>query len=71
MENVIIQNKDQSPFESFLFQGHILDEKSKMSKSLVCLLDANKLLVDNSVDAIRFYFMWKSSPIDSLSLKPK
>ena len=68
MENVIMQNKDQSPFESFLFQGHILDEKgNKMSKSLGNVLDANKLLVDNSVDAIRFYFMWKSSPIESLS----
>ena len=60
MENVIMQNKDQSPFESFLFQGHILDEKgNKMSKSLGNVLDANKLLVDNSVDAIRFYFMWE------------
>ena len=68
MENVIMQNKGQSPFESFLFQGHILDEKgNKMSKSLGNVLDANKLLVDNSVDAIRFYFMWKSSPIESLS----
>jgi isoleucyl-tRNA synthetase len=68
MENVIMQNKGQSPFESFLFQGHILDEKgNKMSKSLGNVLDANKLLVDNSVDAVRFYFMWKSSPIESLS----
>jgi isoleucyl-tRNA synthetase len=68
MENVIMQNKGQSPFESFLFQGQILDEKgNKMSKSLGNVLDANKLLIDNSVDAIRFYFMWKSSPIESLS----
>ena len=68
MENVIMQNKGQSPFESFLFQGHILDEKgNKMSKSLGNVLDASKLLTENSVDAIRFYFMWKSSPIESLS----
>jgi isoleucyl-tRNA synthetase len=68
MENVIVQNKGQSPFESFLFQGHILDEKgNKMSKSLGNVLDANKLLTENSVDAIRYYFMWKSSPIESLS----
>ena len=68
MENVIMQNKGQSPFESFLFQGHILDEKgNKMSKSLGNVLDANKLLTENSVDAIRYYFMWKSSPIESLS----
>lgn len=60
--------KGKSPFESFLFQGHILDEKgNKMSKSLGNVLDANDLLVKNSVDAIRFYFMWKSSPIDSLN----
>jgi isoleucyl-tRNA synthetase len=68
MENVIMQNNGQSPFESFLFQGHILDEKgNKMSKSLGNVLDANKLLTENSVDAIRYYFMWKSSPIESLS----
>jgi isoleucyl-tRNA synthetase len=68
MENVIMQNKGQSPFESFLFQGHILDEKgNKMSKSLGNVLDASNLLTENSVDAIRYYFMWKSSPIESLS----
>ena len=68
MENVIMQNKGQSPFDSFLFQGHILDEKgNKMSKSLGNVLDANDLVVKNSVDAIRFYLMWKSSPIESLS----
>src|SRR5437867_5137055 len=68
MENVIMKNKGQSPFDSFLFQGHILDEKgNKMSKSLGNVLDANDLVVKNSVDAIRFYLMWKSSPIESLS----
>jgi isoleucyl-tRNA synthetase len=68
VENVIMRNEGKSPFESFLFQGHILDEKgNKMSKSLGNVLDANDLLVKNSVDAIRFYFMWKSSPIESLS----
>jgi len=68
IENVIMQNNDKSPFKSFLFQGHILDEKgNKMSKSLGNVLDANDLLIKNSVDAIRFYFMWKSSPIDSLN----
>jgi len=68
IENVIMQNKDKSPFKSFLFQGHILDEKgNKMSKSLGNVLDANDLLVKHSVDAIRFYFMWKASPIESLN----
>jgi len=68
IENVIMQNKDNSPFKSFLFQGHILDEKgNKMSKSLGNVLDANDLLVKHSVDAIRFYFMWKASPVESLN----
>lgn len=68
MENVIMTNEAKPPFQSFLFQGHILDEKgNKMSKSLGNVLDANDLLIKNSVDAIRFYFMWKSSPIESLS----
>ncbi len=68
VENVIMRNEGKSPFQSFLFQGHILDEKgNKMSKSLGNVLDAEDLLVKNSVDAIRFYFMWKSSPIESLS----
>jgi isoleucyl-tRNA synthetase len=68
MENIIIRNEGKSPFESFLFQGHILDEKgNKMSKSLGNVLDANDLLAKNSVDAIRFYFMWKSSPVESLN----
>jgi isoleucyl-tRNA synthetase len=68
MENIIIRNEGKSPFESFLFQGHVLDEKgNKMSKSLGNVLDANDLLDKNSVDAIRFYFMWKSSPVESLN----
>ncbi|HEX2304908.1 MAG TPA: isoleucine--tRNA ligase [Nitrososphaeraceae archaeon] len=68
MENVIMRNEGKSPFESFLFQGHILDEKgNKMSKSLGNVLDANDLLAKNPVDAIRFYFMWKSSPVESLN----
>ena len=67
MENVIMRNESNSPFTSFLFQGHILDEKgNKMSKSLGNVLDANELLVNNPVDVLRFYFMWKSSPIESL-----
>ena len=56
-----------SPFLSFLFQGHVLDEKgNKMSKSLGNVIDAHVLLDEHPVDLIRFYFIWKSSPIDSL-----
>ncbi len=68
IENVILNNKGISPYKSFLFQGHVLDEKgSKMSKSTGNVLDASELLNKYSVDLIRFYFMWKSSPIETLN----
>ncbi|MGD1835242.1 MAG: isoleucine--tRNA ligase [Nitrososphaeraceae archaeon] len=68
MENVILKNLPFAPFKSFLFQGHVLDEKgNKMSKSAGNVLDAKKLLQDNPVDLIRFYFIWKSSPIEALN----
>ncbi|MDP9197454.1 MAG: isoleucine--tRNA ligase [Thermoproteota archaeon] len=68
MENVIMRETDQAPFRAFLFQGHILDEKgNKMSKSLGNVMDAKDLLSSNSVDLIRFYLLWKASPIDSLN----
>lgn len=68
MENVIMNQAGEAPFQSFLFQGHVLDEKgNKMSKSLGNVLEAQALLSDNPVDLIRLYFMWKSSPIESLN----
>jgi isoleucyl-tRNA synthetase len=68
MQNVILTGKPIAPFKSFLFQGHVLDEKgNKMSKSIGNVIDAHKLLNGNAVDLIRFYFMWKSSPIESLN----
>jgi isoleucyl-tRNA synthetase len=68
MENVIMNQAGVAPFQSFLFQGHVLDEKgNKMSKSLGNVLEARALLSDNPVDLIRLYFMWKSSPIESLN----
>jgi isoleucyl-tRNA synthetase len=66
MENVIMQGA--APYRSFLFQGHVLDEKgNKMSKSLGNVIEARKLLSENPVDLIRLYFMWKSSPIEALN----
>lgn len=66
MENVILNGT--APFRSFLFQGHVLDEKgNKMSKSLGNVIDARTLLSDNPVDLVRLYFMWKSSPIEALN----
>ena len=68
MQNVILTGGSLAPFKSFLFQGHVLDEKgNKMSKSLGNVLDAYDLLNENAVDLVRFYFMWKSSPIESLN----
>jgi isoleucyl-tRNA synthetase len=66
MESIIMSGS--APYRSFLFQGHVLDEKgNKMSKSLGNVLDARKLLSENPVDLIRLYFMWKSSPIEALN----
>ncbi len=68
MENVIMNQAGVAPFKSFLFQGHVLDEKgNKMSKSLGNVIEARALLSDNPVDLVRLYFMWKSSPIESLN----
>ena len=68
MENVIMNQSVVAPFSSFLFQGHVLDEKgNKMSKSLGNIIEADALLTENPVDLVRLYFMWKSSPIESLN----
>nr|AIE98131.1 Isoleucyl-tRNA synthetase (IARS, ileS) [uncultured marine thaumarchaeote KM3_04_D06] len=72
IENVIFNNKGISPYNSFLFQGHVLDEKgNKMSKSTGNVLDASELLSKYPVDLVRFYFMWKSSPIETLNFSTK
>ena len=68
MENVIFNNKPIAPFKSFLFQGHVLDKNgNKMSKSLGNVLDAIELMTKYPIDLIRFYFIWKSSPIETLN----
>jgi isoleucyl-tRNA synthetase len=68
MENVIMKQSALAPFKSFLFQGHVLDEKgNKMSKSLGNIIEADALLTENPVDLVRLYFMWKASPIESLN----
>ena len=51
-----------------MFQGHVLDEKGgKMSKSTGNVLDGAELLEKYPVDLVRFYFIWKASPIEPLS----
>jgi len=68
IENVILNNAPVSPYNSFLFQGHVLDKNgNKMSKSLGNVIDAKELLTKYPVDLIRFYFMWKSNPIEPLN----
>ncbi len=68
IENVILNNAPIPPYRAFLFQGHVLDKNgSKMSKSLGNVIDAEDLLKKYPVDLIRFYFIWKSSPIESLN----
>ena len=68
IENVILNNGPIPPYKSFLFQGHVLDEKGgKMSKSLGNVIDGGDLLEKYPVDLVRFYFIWKASPIEPLS----
>ena len=68
IENVILNDSPTSPYKSFLFQGHVLDEKGgKMSKSKGNVLDGVELLEKYPTDLVRFYFMWKASPIEPLS----
>lgn len=68
IENVILNNKPISPFKSFLFQGHVLDKNgNKMSKSQGNVMDAHEMLTKYPVDLIRFYFIWKSSPIEPIN----
>ena len=72
VENVILNNAPIPPYRSFLFQGHVLDENGgKMSKSKGNVLDAVDLLEKYPVDLVRFYFMWKSSPIEPLNFSTK
>ena len=68
IEHVIFSNRPVAPYKSFLFQGHVLDKNgNKMSKSLGNVINGKDLLVKYPVDLVRFYFMWKSSPIEPLS----
>ncbi len=68
IENVILNNGPTPPYKSFLFQGHVLDEKGgKMSKSTGNVIEGQELLQKYPVDLVRFYFIWKASPIEPLS----
>ena len=72
IENVILNNSPTPPYRSFLFQGHVLDENGgKMSKSLGNVIDGADLLAKYPADLVRFYFIWKASPIEPLSFSTK
>lgn len=73
VEHVILSGgRPEAPFRSFLFQGHVLDEKGgKMSKSLGNVIDAEALLSEAPVDLVRLYLLWKASPIEPLSFDRK
>lgn len=72
IENVILRGAAEAPYKAFLFQGHVLDEKgNKMSKSLGNIVEAIDALRRYSVDVLRFYLMWKTSPIDSINFSPE
>ena len=68
VESVIYRGEPAAPYRSFLFQGHVLDEKgNKMSKSRGNVLDARRLLSEHPADLVRFYMMWKTGPIEPLN----
>ncbi len=68
IENVILNASDKAPFKAFLFQGHVMDKNgNKMSKSLGNVIDGIELLKEYAADIIRFYYIWKASPIDALN----
>lgn len=72
LENIILSGSPFSPYQSFLFQGHVLDEKgNKMSKSLGNVVESIQFLSNYPVDIIRYYFLWKSSPAESLNFDVK
>jgi isoleucyl-tRNA synthetase len=70
--NVIFGRAAIAPYKSFLFMGHVLDEKGrKMSKSLGNTLDGLEILRSESVDLVRFYLTWKNSPVEALNMDMK
>jgi len=68
IENLVLTGRAEAPYKAFLFTGHVLDEKGrKMSKSLGNVIDALDILKSSSVDLLRFYLIWRNSPLDALN----
>jgi isoleucyl-tRNA synthetase len=63
--HVLFTGEAESPFKSYLFYGHVLDEKGrKMSKSLGNVIETADVLSRYPADLYRLYMLWKCSPID-------
>ncbi len=72
LEHVMLTEKPEAPYKSFLFQGHVMDAKGrKMSKSLGNVIEVNSFLQGYSADVCRFYLLWKCSPIESMNFDPE
>lgn len=72
MESVILRNGPHPPYGAFLFTGHVLDRHGeKMSKSKGNVIEALDLFRNSPIDLIRYYLVWKASPIDPLSFDPE
>lgn len=70
--HVLFSGRPSSPFRSFLFYGHVLDEQGrKMSKSLGNVIDAKQMLSSSSADVLRLYLAWKASPIEAINFLAK
>jgi len=68
LTHVILTGRPESPYKAFLFYGFVLDAKGrKMSKSLGNVIEVVPLLKRYSADVVRFYMMWKCSPIESMN----
>lgn len=68
IESVILKMAPKAPYQAFLFQGLVLDEKGeKLSKSKGNFVPVRELLKNSSSDLIRFYLIWKAGPIDSVN----
>lgn len=68
IEHVILADKGEAPYKAFLFLGHVLDEKGeKMSKSKGNVIYALDIFKSYPVDLVRYYLMWKASPIDPIN----
>lgn len=72
MENVVLTGRDEAPYRSFLFVGHVLDEKGeKMSKSKGNVIYAMDLFRESPVDVARYYLVWKTNPVDPMNFSRK